>query len=86
MSSNIGMEIDNGEKEKSDEDVLQNALEATLFTSLVGNQHKLLLQSLRNINSEKRKELSDEWKALLLEELQLNITFFTKLASAAFSP
>ncbi|VVB01956.1 unnamed protein product [Arabis nemorensis] len=88
--------IDNGEKEKSeiagvDEFcVLQDALEATLllFPSTCRNHQKFLLQNLRNLEAGKGKELSDEWKALLGEEMKLNIkkmNFSAKLADVGGS-
>lgn len=86
---NISMEIDNGDKEESEEDelcVLQDALDAT--SSFSGYQQKLLLDNLKKLNAEKRRELSDEWKAFLHEKMQLNIKkliFAAKLASTTVS-
>lgn len=68
--------------------VPQDAFEATLFPRLGKIHQKLLLHNLKNLKAEKRKELSDERKALLVEELQLNIkklNFPTKLANAVVS-
>ncbi|KFK36348.1 hypothetical protein AALP_AA4G110800 [Arabis alpina] len=94
--SNISMEIDDdGEKEKkSKEDgvdefcALQDAFEALLFPRFGKTHQKLLLHNLKNLKAEKRRELSDEWKALLAEEVQLHIkklTFSTKLANTLVS-
>ncbi|KFK32447.1 hypothetical protein AALP_AA6G243000, partial [Arabis alpina] len=82
-------ESDNSDKEESEEDelcVLQDALEATSFFS--GYQQKLLLSNLKKLKAKKINELSDEWKALLNEELQLKIKkliFASKLASVGVS-
>uniref|UniRef100_A0A1J3JLD1 Glabrous enhancer-binding protein-like DBD domain-containing protein n=1 Tax=Noccaea caerulescens TaxID=107243 RepID=A0A1J3JLD1_NOCCA len=88
--SNISMEIGKGEKEKSEEDgVLQDALEAlTLFQSLGKCQQNMMLQNLKNLGEQKRRELSDEWKALFYEEMKLKIKilgFSAKLANAGVS-
>ncbi|VVB02312.1 unnamed protein product [Arabis nemorensis] len=93
--SNISMEIDDGEKEKKSEEdgvdefcVLQDAFEAILFPTLGKTHQKLLLHNLRNLKDEKRKELSGEWKALLVEEVQLYIkklAFSSKLANKIVS-
>lgn len=37
----------------------------TLFQSLGGYQQKILVQNLKNLGAQRRKELTDEWKALL---------------------
>lgn len=87
------MKIDNGEKENGDEDgvedlcVLENALEAatTSFRGLSKFQKKMMFGNLKKLGVKKRRELSDEWKALVVEELQLNIkkqTFAAELANA----
>ncbi|VVB01595.1 unnamed protein product [Arabis nemorensis] len=95
--SNISTKIDNGEKEKKSETagvdefcVMQDALEAALlsFPCLGRNHQKFLLQNLRNLEAEKEKELSDEWKALLGEKMKFNIkklNFSAKLADVGGS-
>ncbi|KAL1225610.1 GLABROUS1 enhancer-binding protein-like 1 [Cardamine amara subsp. amara] len=76
------------EKEKNKEDgvddlcVLENALEAATTTSF---QKKLMFGNLKKLGVKKRRELSDEWKALVVEELRLNIkkqTFAGELANS----
>ncbi|CAH2059091.1 unnamed protein product [Thlaspi arvense] len=89
--SNITMETDKGEKEKSEEELyaLQDALEATtLFQSLGRYQQKYLLGKLKKLGAQRRRELTDEWKALLAEELSLyskKLTLSAKLAEAGVS-
>ncbi|XP_020873198.1 GLABROUS1 enhancer-binding protein-like 3 isoform X1 [Arabidopsis lyrata subsp. lyrata] len=89
------LKIDDGEKDKCEEDgmddlrLLQEALVlAASFQSLGNNQRKSLLQNLRNVGATQRKELKDDWKALLAEEMQLDIkkqSFYAKLVNAGFS-
>lgn len=88
--SNISMETGKGEKEKSEEDgVLQDALEAfTFFRGLGKHQQNRMLQNLKNLGEQKRRELSDEWKALFYEEMKLKIkilNFTAKVANAGVS-
>ncbi|KAJ4903728.1 GLABROUS1 enhancer-binding protein-like 2 [Raphanus sativus] len=63
---------------------LREVLEmGTLFQSLGGYEKKMLVQNLKNLGAQRRKELTDEWKSLLDEELRLKIkkqSFSTKLA------
>ncbi|KAL1221931.1 GLABROUS1 enhancer-binding protein-like 3 [Cardamine amara subsp. amara] len=82
------------EKEKNEEDgvddlcVLENALEAATTTSFQGLSKfhkKLMFGNLKKLGVKRRRELSDEWKALVVEELQLNIkkqTFAGELANS----
>ncbi|CAL9223944.1 unnamed protein product [Arabidopsis halleri] len=89
VSYKNNLEINKGEKEKSEEDdlcVLQDALEAaTSFQGLSQYQKNLMFQNLKNLGAETIKEFIDEWKALNVEELHLNIkkeTLFAKFAKA----
>ncbi|KAG2307336.1 hypothetical protein Bca52824_027084 [Brassica carinata] len=65
--------------------VLQEVLEAaTVFPTFGKNQQKMLLRNLKNLPAQRKKELTDEWKALLDDEMKLNIkklTFAAKLAN-----
>ncbi|KAL1224333.1 GLABROUS1 enhancer-binding protein-like 3 [Cardamine amara subsp. amara] len=84
------VEIDNAEKEKSQEaglneqHVLQEIVEAQPSLKNLGKfQQKLLLADLGKLEVEKKHELIDEWKALVVEELQLDAkkkSFSAKLA------
>ncbi|XP_010516846.1 PREDICTED: GLABROUS1 enhancer-binding protein-like 3 [Camelina sativa] len=86
----------NGEKDKSKEDgvgevgVLLEILEAdTFYKNCSKYQQKLLRQNLENVGAERRKELIDEWKALLVQEMKLSIkkfNFMAKFANAGVSP
>ncbi|CAH2038366.1 unnamed protein product [Thlaspi arvense] len=66
---------------------LQDVLETTtMFQNLSKHAQKLMLQKLKTLGGKERKELSDEWKALLVQELLLmskKQTFAAKLAKAA---
>ncbi|XP_010509485.1 PREDICTED: GLABROUS1 enhancer-binding protein-like 3 [Camelina sativa] len=80
----------NGEKDKSEEDgvgelgVLLEILEADKFYQNCSKyQQKLLRQKLENVGAERRKELIDEWKALLVQEMKLSIKKFNFLAKIA---
>ncbi|XP_010450559.1 PREDICTED: GLABROUS1 enhancer-binding protein-like 3 [Camelina sativa] len=82
--------IDDGEKDKSEDlNVLQEALEmAASFRSLGSYQQRSLLRNLKNIGDTQRKELTDEWKALLAQDMQLGIkkqSFYAKLVNTGFS-
>ncbi|AEE81848.1 GLABROUS1 enhancer-binding protein [Arabidopsis thaliana] len=81
-------------KERHDEDnddddelcAVQDAFEAVMSQGLSGYQKKLQLEKLMNLGNGKRRELSDEWKALCVEETRFNIKklrFSAKLAEAA---
>jgi len=81
-----------GGKERHDDDdddelcAVQDAFEAIMSQGLSGYQKKLQLEKLMNLGTGKRRELSDEWKALCVEERRLNIKklrFSAKLAEAA---
>ncbi|KFK32450.1 hypothetical protein AALP_AA6G243400 [Arabis alpina] len=84
--------VDDGENETNNEKVgaeefsiLQDAFEATLFPRLDTTHQKLMLENLRNLKAEKGKELSEEWRALLVEEIKFNVkklAFSAKLADA----
>ncbi|CAA7055728.1 unnamed protein product [Microthlaspi erraticum] len=78
-----------GDGEDNELCVLQEVLEAgTLFQSLGKKQQKFLCQNLKNLSAQRRKELTEEWEALLDEEMKLNIkkiTFSAKLASSGVS-
>ncbi|KFK30394.1 hypothetical protein AALP_AA7G255300 [Arabis alpina] len=84
--------VDNGENETNNEkvgaeefSVLQDAFEATLFPRLDTTHQKLMLENLRNLKAEKGKELTEEWKTLLVEEIKFNVmklTFSAKLVEA----
>ncbi|KAL1206028.1 GLABROUS1 enhancer-binding protein-like 2 [Cardamine amara subsp. amara] len=74
---------------KSDEDYelcgVQDAFETMMSQGLSDYQKKLLLENLMNLETGKRRELSNEWKALCVEETKLNIKkfrFSAKLAEA----
>lgn len=76
------------DKEKS-EDVycaLKDALEETTFFQSIGKyQQKVLLQNLKNLRGTRRKELADELKELLNEEMKVRakkLSLTAKLASA----
>ncbi|CAH8277753.1 unnamed protein product [Arabidopsis lyrata] len=94
-ASNANTEINNGEKKKIEEDgvddlcVLLGALEAsTSFQSLNENLQKFLLQNMKNVGANQRKELTDEWKTLLAEDMELDVkklTFSAKLVNVGFS-
>ncbi|XP_010505166.1 PREDICTED: GLABROUS1 enhancer-binding protein-like 3 [Camelina sativa] len=80
----------NGEKDKSEEDgvgelgVLLEILEAdTFYQNCSKYQQKLLRQNLENVGAERRKELIDEWKALLVQEMKLSIKKFNFMAKFA---
>ncbi|EFH55130.1 predicted protein [Arabidopsis lyrata subsp. lyrata] len=77
-------------KESHDDDdellAVQDAFEAVMSQGLSDYQKKLQLEKLMNLGTGKRRELSDEWKALCVEERKLNIKklrFSAKLAEAA---
>ncbi|KAF8087303.1 hypothetical protein N665_0591s0007 [Sinapis alba] len=77
-------------KESHDDDellVVEDAFETTILQGLSDWQRKLQLKKLMmNLGTEKRKELSNEWKALCSEELKLKIKklrFTAKLVEAA---
>ncbi|KAF3556869.1 hypothetical protein F2Q69_00017478 [Brassica cretica] len=76
------------DKEKS-EDVycaLKDALEETTFFQSIGKyQQKVLLQNLKNLRGPRRKELADELKELLNEEMKVRakkLSLTAKFASA----
>ncbi|EOA28796.1 hypothetical protein CARUB_v10025028mg [Capsella rubella] len=65
---------------------VRDAFETVMSQGLSDYQKKLQLKKLMNIGNGKRRELSDEWKALCVEERRLNIKklrFSAKLAEAA---
>ncbi|KAF2605398.1 hypothetical protein F2Q70_00028458 [Brassica cretica] len=80
------------DKEKSEEDsadvycALKDALEETTFFQSIGKyQQKVLLQNLKNLRGPRRKELADELKELLDEEMKVRakkLSLTAKLASA----
>ncbi|CAL9234061.1 unnamed protein product [Arabidopsis halleri] len=78
-------------KESHDDDddelcAVRDAFEAVMSQGLSDYQKKLQLDKLINLGTGKRRELSDEWKALCVEERRLNIKklrFSAKLAEAA---
>ncbi|CAE6009790.1 unnamed protein product [Arabidopsis arenosa] len=77
-------------KESHDDDdellAVRDAFEAVMLQGLSDYQKKLQLEKLMNLGTGKRRELSDEWKALCVEERKLNIKklrFSAKLAEAA---
>ncbi|KAL1202348.1 GLABROUS1 enhancer-binding protein-like 1 [Cardamine amara subsp. amara] len=77
-------------KESQNEDnelyALRDAFETMMSQGLSDYQKKLQLKKLMNLGTGKRKELSDEWKAICVEEGRLNIKklrFSAKLAEAA---
>jgi hypothetical protein len=79
-------------KESDDDDddglcAVRAAFETTMMSQgLSDYQKKLQLEKLMNLGTGKRRELSNEWKALCVEELKLNINklrFSAKLAEAA---
>ncbi|CAL9223982.1 unnamed protein product, partial [Arabidopsis halleri] len=94
-TSNANTEINNGEKEKNEVDgvddlsVLLGALEAaTSFQSLNENLQKFLRRNMKNVGANQRKELIDEWKTLLADDMQLDIkklTFSAKIVNVGFS-
>lgn len=79
---------DKEEKEKSEDEycALKDAFEATTFFQTIGKyQQNLLLENLKNLRGPRRKELADECKELIDEEMKLcakKLSFSTKLASA----
>lgn len=83
--SNANTVVDNGVKEQSEEEdgvadlcVLKDALEAAASVqSLSENLRKFLLGNLKNVGANQRRELTDEWKALLAEGMQLDIKIRT---------
>ncbi|KAF2566296.1 hypothetical protein F2Q68_00028039 [Brassica cretica] len=76
------------EDERVDENVDQakDALEETTFFQSIGKyQQKVLLQNLKNLRGPRRKELADELKELLDEEMKVRakkLSLTAKLASA----
>ncbi|KAG7544094.1 GLABROUS1 enhancer-binding protein family [Arabidopsis thaliana x Arabidopsis arenosa] len=81
---------DDGEKEKCEDlNVLQEALDvAASFLRLGNYQQKWLLRNLKNLGATQRKELTDEWNALVAEDMQLCIkkqSFYAKLVKEGFS-
>ncbi|XP_048634480.1 GLABROUS1 enhancer-binding protein-like 3 isoform X7 [Brassica napus] len=80
------------DKDKSEEDsvdeycALKDALEETTFFQSIGKyQQKVLLQNLKNLRGPRRKELADELKELLDEEMKVRckkLSLSAKLASA----
>ncbi|CAE6100922.1 unnamed protein product [Arabidopsis arenosa] len=79
-----------GKESDDDDDVLyavRDAFETTMVSQgLSDYQKKLQLEKLMNLGTGKRRELSNEWKSLCVEELKLNIKklrFSAKLAEAA---
>ncbi|XP_010429565.1 PREDICTED: GLABROUS1 enhancer-binding protein-like 1 [Camelina sativa] len=77
------------ESHNNDDDELcavRDAFETVMSQGLSDYQRKLQLEKLMNIGAGKRRKLSDEWKALCVEERKLNIKklrFSAKLAEAA---
>ncbi|XP_019097944.1 PREDICTED: GLABROUS1 enhancer-binding protein-like 2 [Camelina sativa] len=76
-------------KENDDDDELcavQDAFETMMAQGLSDYQKKLRVKKLMSLETEKRRELSNEWKALCDEESKLSIKklrFTAKLAEAA---
>ncbi|XP_019083809.1 PREDICTED: GLABROUS1 enhancer-binding protein-like 2 [Camelina sativa] len=78
-------------KENDDDDddelcAVQDAFETMISQGLSDYQKKLRVKKLMSLETEKRRELSNEWKALCLEESKLSIKklrFTAKLAEAA---
>ncbi|XP_018484332.1 GLABROUS1 enhancer-binding protein-like 3 isoform X2 [Raphanus sativus] len=81
-------EKENNEEEDSVDEycALKDAFEATTFFQSIGKyQQKVLLENLKNLSGPRRKELADECKELIDEEMKLcakKLSFSTKLASA----
>lgn len=67
--------------------VLQDALEGMMeFKTFGKNQQKVLCRNLKSLPVYRKKELTEEWKALVDEEMKLNIkklSFAAKLANAS---
>ncbi|CAF2057618.1 hypothetical protein Bca4012_099158 [Brassica carinata] len=83
-------ELDGKESHDDDDDelrVVEDAFETTILQGLSDWQRNLQLKKLMmNLGTEKRKELSNEWKALCSEEVKLKIKklrFTVKLVEAA---
>ncbi|WZZ65696.1 hypothetical protein YC2023_077066 [Brassica napus] len=84
------VELDGKESHDDDDDelrVVEDAFETTILQGLSDWQRKLQLKKLMmNLGTGKRKELSNEWKALCSEEVNLKIKklrFTVKLVEAA---
>ncbi|KAJ4893211.1 DNA-binding storekeeper protein-related transcriptional regulator [Raphanus sativus] len=89
----VGVDKTTDGKESHDDDadelrVVEDAFETTILQGLSVWQRKLQLKKLMmNLGTEKRKELSNEWKALCSEETKLKIKklrFTAKLVEAAY--
>ena len=80
-------EVDGKETHDDELRVVEDAFETTILQGLSDWQRKLQLKKLMmNLGTEKRKELSNEWKALCSEEVKLKIKklrFTVKLVEAA---
>lgn len=64
---------------------VRDAFETIMSQGLRDYEKKLQLENLMNLGTGKRKELSNEWKALCLEETKLivkKLRFSAKLAEA----
>lgn len=74
------------DKEDDELCTVRDAFETMMSQGLSDYQNKLHLKKLMNLGTEKRRELSNEWKALCVEETKLNIKklrYSAKLAEAA---
>lgn len=89
----VGVDKTTDGKESHDDDadelrVVEDAFETTILQGLSVWQRKLQLKKLMmNLGTEKRNELSNEWKALCSEEIKLKIkklSFTAKLVEAAY--
>ncbi|KAG5396862.1 hypothetical protein IGI04_018676 [Brassica rapa subsp. trilocularis] len=80
-------ELDGKETHDDELRVVEDAFETTILQGLSDWQRKLQLKKLMmNLGTEKRKELSNEWKALCSDEVKLKIKklrFTVKLVEAA---
>ncbi|XP_023637720.1 GLABROUS1 enhancer-binding protein-like 2 [Capsella rubella] len=75
-----------GNKDDDELCAVQDAFETMMSQGLSDYQKKLHVKKLMNLGTEKRRELSNEWKALCVEESKLNIKklrFSANLAEAA---
>ncbi|XP_010456897.1 PREDICTED: GLABROUS1 enhancer-binding protein-like isoform X2 [Camelina sativa] len=91
-SESVEKRVEKGSEEEdgaADDELcaLQDALETTMFQHIGNYAQKQMLQKLKTIRAKERKELSGEWKSLLVQEALLKskkYSFTAKLANAAF--
>lgn len=77
---------DDGTTDADELCAVQDAFETLLSQGLSDFKKKFLLEKLMKLGTGKRKELSNDWKELCVEEIKLNIKklrFSAKLAEAA---